>query len=769
MVTIGVHLHSDPGRLRATLASLARHAADATVILLPDAPEPDVEEVLRTLGAYPRLDGPEPGAPAAFNRLIGFDETAVVVFLESGVVLTRGALPRLVAAVTARPEVGLAGPSTNFVWNEQCLRPAPSVHAGPERLAVFAEAVAARFGDDSQTLEPLYSLADFAYVVKRAVIRAIGGADERYGQGPCWEMDYNVRAARAGFAGVWVKGAYVHRPPHTARRAREEARHFTTSKQLYQDKFCGARLRGAKADYRDHCRGDACPNFAPAGLVRPVAPLPPAPPAPPARTVARRTRDPLVTCAMPTCDRRAFVPLAIRFFQRQDYPRLELLILDDGVDPVGDCVPDDPRVRYIRLDGRHSVGAKRNLACAEARGEIIVHWDDDDWYPPSRVSRQVHALVDRPAEVCGSSRLLFFDPAAERAWSYEYVAGHQPWVAGTTLAYRKDVWSRNPFPDAQVGEDARFLWSGAVKTVADLADPTLCVGIIHPGNTSRKDTTGTYWCSSPRARVEALLGEDLRFYRGLLQPASALPLVSCIMPTFNRRRFVELALRGFARQDYPRKELVVIDDGTDPVGDLVEGVPGARYIRLGRRASIGAKRNLACAEARGEIIAHWDDDDWYAPDRLRYQTTPVVAGEADLTGLQGAFVLELPAAQFWTIDRDLHRRMYVGDVHGGTLVYRKTLWEEGLKYPEINLAEDATLLHHALARGKRLQRLANTGVFVYVRHGGNAWAFQPGQFLDQRGWTRIPRPAVFSLELLDDYAAALTQSSPAPGRVHARG
>src|SRR5437870_2057409 len=152
MTTIGVHLHSDPAQLRATLASLARHAADAPVVLLPDAPDPDVEELLGALDDYPQLKGSARGAPAAFNRLIGFDDSPVVVFLESGVVLSRGALPRLVAAVTARAEVGLAGPSTNFVWNEQCLRPAPPVHAGPDRVEAFADAVATRFGDDSQTL-----------------------------------------------------------------------------------------------------------------------------------------------------------------------------------------------------------------------------------------------------------------------------------------------------------------------------------------------------------------------------------------------------------------------------------------------------------------------------------------------------------------------------------------------------------------------------------------------------------------------------------------
>ena len=96
---------------------------------------------------------------------------------------------------------------------------------------------------------------------------------------------------------------------------------------------------------------------------------------------------------MPTFNRRSYLPQAIRCFLRQDYPNLELIVVDDGSDPVRDCVPEDERIRYVRLDGKLKIGAKRNLACGLARGEFIVHWDDDDWYPPHRVSAQVGALV----------------------------------------------------------------------------------------------------------------------------------------------------------------------------------------------------------------------------------------------------------------------------------------------------------------------------------------------------------------------------------------
>jgi hypothetical protein len=59
----------------------------------------------------------------------------------------------------------------------------------------------------------------------------------------------------------------VHRAAWSTRRAIEEPRRFEASKRRYQDKFCGARLQGLKSDYRPHCRGDACPSFAPVSLI----------------------------------------------------------------------------------------------------------------------------------------------------------------------------------------------------------------------------------------------------------------------------------------------------------------------------------------------------------------------------------------------------------------------------------------------------------------------------------------------------------------------
>jgi O-antigen biosynthesis protein len=106
------------------------------------------------------------------------------------------------------------------------------------------------------------------------------------------------------------------------------------------------------------------------------------------------------------------------------------------------------------------------------------------------------------------------------------------------------------------------------------------------------------------------------------------------------------------------------------------------------------------------------------------------------------------------VSEDLHRRMFVGDVHGGTIVYRKEIWQKLMKYPAVNLAEDAALIKRAIECGRRLLRIENNGEFVYVRHGGNAWRFQSGQFLAPGGWQRVSAPPEFSAALLADYLAA---------------
>lgn len=198
---------------------------------------------------------------------------------------------------------------------------------------------------------------------------------------------------------------------------------------------------------------------------------------------------------MPTRDRRRFVPRAIGCFLAQDYAERELVIIDDGADSIADLVPADERIQYIRLDsGPLTVGAKRNLAIQRAKGPLIAHWDDDDWSAPSRLRRQVQALLESSAEVSGLRRMLFVDDATGAIWLYEYPSSEQrPWLIGGSLLYTRGFWESAPFASIQVGEDTRFLLGRTATRLVEVSDLNLYVATIHAANTSAKNTAGPYW------------------------------------------------------------------------------------------------------------------------------------------------------------------------------------------------------------------------------------------------------------------------------------
>ena len=66
-----------------------------------------------------------------------------------------------------------------------------------------------------------------------------------------------------------------------------------------------------------------------------------------------------------------------------------MLILADGED-VRDLVPnDDDSIRLVHIEEGRTVGEKRNFGVSRACGEIITHFDDDDWSAPARLADQI--------------------------------------------------------------------------------------------------------------------------------------------------------------------------------------------------------------------------------------------------------------------------------------------------------------------------------------------------------------------------------------------
>ena len=94
------------------------------------------------------------------------------------------------------------------------------------------------------------------------------------------------------------------------------------------------------------------------------------------------------------------------------------------------------------------------------------------------------------------------------------------------------------------------------------------------------------------------------------------PLVSVIIPVFNRERFVAEALESVFAQEYRPIEVIVVDDGsTDATGEVARAF---REVNVIRQVNLGpgAARNAGLAEATGPFITFMDSDDVMSPRRL---------------------------------------------------------------------------------------------------------------------------------------------------------
>jgi glycosyltransferase involved in cell wall biosynthesis len=716
-VTVGVHVYADPERLRVTLESLAVCTAPRVAVLpLPDEP-----------------------APACFNRLARATDSDVIVFLESGAVVGPAWLDRLLDALAADPRHGLAGPSTNRAWNEQ--RVLPRACGTAAEVMQSATNISRRFGATWRTLEPLHSLADFCYAVRREVLAAVGEADEQYGLGPCWEMDYNIRAARAGFRGVWACGSYVYRSPATHRRCHEEARLFERNKRRYQDKFCGLRLRRERDTYETHCRGEECEHFAPAGLIEITRHRVPVHEQPrPVPRVEATDSPPLVSCIMPTRNRREFVLQSVAYFQRQTLTRAELLILDDGSADLSADLPHDDRIRYIRTARGESIGTKRNCGVQMARGRFIAHWDDDDLYAATRLERQVAPLIAGAADITGLTTGVFFVLPAWKFWRVTPAAHRRLFVHdvhGGTLVYDRRLWDQGArYPSRSIAEDAHLL-SQAVRRggrLMPIAGDDLFIYVRHGANAWRFDC-GRYLDPRGWLTVDepALLAADRGFYLAMRgrspRPEGAVggsPLVSCVMPTADRRRFVARAIEYFQRQDYPAVELLVLDDGDDPVRDIVPPDPRVRYERLSPRRVLGTKRNLACEMSRGDVIVHWDDDDWMASNRVSRQVAALLeAPQVEVCGLSDLMFYAPATKDAWRYQYLHGRRPWAA---GNTLCYWKRAWARH-PFPAVREGEDTQFVW--TLGSSMLRTLQDGSFFVGIVHARNT----SRKRVDSSGWS----------------------------------
>lgn len=172
-------------------------------------------------------------------------------------------------------------------------------------------------------------------------------------------------------------------------------------------------------------------------------------------------KPPFVSVCTPTFNRRPFIEMMFQCFRNQTYPKdnMEWIIIDDGTDKIEDLVKKSniKQIKYIRVQEKMILGAKRNLMHKKAKGDIFVYMDDDDYYPPERVEHAVYTLLSNPRALCaGSSEIyIYYKHINQMFQSGPFGPTHA--TAGT-FAFRKELLDHTTYDEtASLAEERSFL------------------------------------------------------------------------------------------------------------------------------------------------------------------------------------------------------------------------------------------------------------------------------------------------------------------------
>ena len=224
---------------------------------------------------------------------------------------------------------------------------------------------------------------------------------------------------------------------------------------------------------------------------------------------------PFVSIFTPTFNRRPFLPVLIEIVKNQDYPKeyMEWIIVDDGTDNVRELFSAVSfiKVKYYRSETKLLLGKKRNIGNKFCRGDIIVYMDDDDYYPPTRVSHAVTMLQKNPSKLCaGSSELYLFFTNLNKMFTFgPYKENH---ATAATFAFRKELLLETAYDDnAALAEEQVFLKNYTVPLIQlDTKQTILVFSHIHNSfdkNILLKDYPGSPFIKETETTVEMFIKE----------------------------------------------------------------------------------------------------------------------------------------------------------------------------------------------------------------------------------------------------------------------
>ena len=203
------------------------------------------------------------------------------------------------------------------------------------------------------------------------------------------------------------------------------------------------------------------------------------------------------------------------------------------------------------------------------------------------------------------------------------------------------------------------------------------------------------------------------------QKKLAYPKISCLMVTANRLYIAKRAIKCFANQSYPNKELIIIDDGEENYKNILKDYSKfeIKYVKVKKQknSSLGYLRNCSLDNATGDYIVQWDDDDWYHPKRLDIQ--------ADILK-KGYDACCLSATIMHINSKEYKYHPFIGQLRGGipgSIMHKKS---ESIRYSNLSREEDTYYLREWSRKKLYIFGTSHNYLFIRSYHGDNTWEIE---------------------------------------------
>jgi glycosyltransferase involved in cell wall biosynthesis len=386
---------------------------------------------------------------------------------------------------------------------------------------------------------------------------------------------------------------------------------------------------------------------------------------------------------------------------QQRHPAFEVHVLAAGADaelaahlPAGDArfslVPQDLPTWLARRDGDEVVlllSPRAPLAGADALGRLAAAFAGPGV-----------ALVYGQHRAAASGRLGDAEPAPDEA---TFLTRGAALAGASPLAFRARLAASSAAP-------ADSIWRAAGFAATRFLDDVLTLD------------------ASATTRVEGGAPPPARAHR-----AASAPVVSCLMITRDRLALAKRAMRCYAAQTWPERELVVVTAGSLRYARALEayalaaGIEQVRVLHEPRaETTLGALRNRSLDAARGEVVLQWDDDDCHHSERIARQLECMRSAGARASFLSEHLQFLEPEGRVYWIDWS-----GAGRVSGAAALVPGTLMmyaDPRFRYPELGPAsqrgEDSSLLatlhaHVPVAHARGMGYL-----YLYQYHGANTFS-----------------------------------------------